>query len=228
MARNGGSALTDRTHKEIVLPDGGIPAVIRKLTQRDFLPRGLLSMGLSAGEDPSVEAARQYLAEHPEDVDEVEERILVKGFVRPRVVTDPDDPRLEKEGYWLALDLGQENRAFAVEQIQSWSGFAPVKWTFTKPGRPDRTVYAHDEKTIEKLKADGWTVRQEKADPSQPDPPGAVDSFRRATLAGAPGGGEVLRAGDPAEPADRPPDGGLAPEPAGHGAVPRGAGGDGG
>lgn len=59
--------------------------VIRKLQQKDFVPRGLFIRALD-GDEHTKEEAAQYLKEHPEDTLSVELNVILRGVVEPRMV----------------------------------------------------------------------------------------------------------------------------------------------
>jgi len=106
-----------KNHKEVMLPSGA-SFLIRKLTQRDYFPKGLIAMAIERGEVTEA-SARQYLASHPEDISEVEDLQLLKGVVLPKLTADPESA---DAGKLYVGDLSGEDRVALVQAIQEWSG----------------------------------------------------------------------------------------------------------
>ena len=68
----------------VTLPSGNV-VTIRKLQQKDFVPRGLFIRALDGAEHTAEEAAA-YLKEHPEDTLAVESSVILNGVVDPQIV----------------------------------------------------------------------------------------------------------------------------------------------
>jgi hypothetical protein len=111
--------LRKRNRREVTGPSGET-YIIRKLTQRDFMPRGLVALVVQEGIKLTQESISDYVDSHVEELEEVEQRILKLGVVSPLVVLDPS-----KEGtnaiYFL--DLG-EDKDYLLKEIATFSGLS--------------------------------------------------------------------------------------------------------
>jgi hypothetical protein len=117
-----------KTRMTVTTPSG-LTAVIRKLRQLDFFPQGLVALGLTGELDE--DRARRYMAEHPDEIEALEHRILTRGLVDPPVALDPSDPAMLD-----VRDIAGDDREFLVREISVWSGLSPEQLTAVDLFRP--------------------------------------------------------------------------------------------
>jgi hypothetical protein len=117
VATSSAQEIRNKNRKEVTLPSGNT-YLIRKATQRDYVPRGLVTLNVEGvSDDQREETVRKYLAENFEQVLDTENRILVNCVVMPRLVTgEPlDDSTLS------VRDLG-DDRDPLIAAISEFSG----------------------------------------------------------------------------------------------------------
>jgi hypothetical protein len=114
---------------EVTLPSGNT-YLIRKANQRDYAPRGLIAI---SEEGTPEEKVRTYLAEHYDEVLDIEVRLLVNCVLDPRIVPgealsddtlsvrdlgDDRDPLLSAINEFSGLTVASKSREDAVPPAQ--------------------------------------------------------------------------------------------------------------
>lgn len=109
-----------RVRKEVTAPSGHV-FLVRKLKQQDFVPRGLVALTIETMAEVPVEVAKAYLREHPEEVLVVEETVLTKGIVKPKVTMSHD----VIDGICVD-ELEEQDRKFLFDTISEFSGMTEL------------------------------------------------------------------------------------------------------
>jgi len=79
-------------------------------------------VGLALDGTLTEELQRQYLREHPEEVLQLTDLVVVRGTVEPKLTLDPDDGKRIYVG-----DLDPQDRDELFRAIQEWSGLTPAQ-----------------------------------------------------------------------------------------------------
>jgi hypothetical protein len=103
--------------RKVVEAPSGASFEVRKLKQQDFVPKGLVALTIETMKEVPEEVAREYLKNHPDEVLAIEEVVLVKGVVAPRLTVIGDDSK------GLHVDeLEEADRKFLFDTITDFSG----------------------------------------------------------------------------------------------------------
>jgi len=112
--------IRSRNRREVTLPSGNV-YVIRKLTQLDYVPKGLVGLAAETVEDK--DKLRAHLMANYDDVIELEDNLIMRAVVQPVISRTPVDG----DQLWIG-DLGDDRQAL-LDAINDWSGTKGPKET---------------------------------------------------------------------------------------------------